>query len=176
MKNLLFPLILLLGVALLTTSCNDDEDDARANAADINGTTVTLTEAVTVTYGENYYEGSYDWDIFLTTEGLDIDITSGFSGIGSFVYLDLNTNSQGGLVSGTYNWGDIYERDAFTIVDGTVSINLDTSIETADYSMEAASGTVIVNVGESETEFDINLTMDDGEILTAYYKGALTPQ
>jgi hypothetical protein len=170
MKNLLFPLILLLGVALLTTSCNDDEDDARANAADINGTTVTLTEGLLGTFGENG-NGSYDWDVTLTTGGLDLDA---YTGTGSFVYLDLNTNSADGLVSGTYNWAA--DRDVFTIVDGDAALNFDLATYNADYQMSATGGSVVVTVGDNETEFDINLTLADGETLTAYYKGALTPQ
>ncbi len=168
MKNLLFPFILLLGVCLLTTSCKDDEDDARSNSAVINGSTITLTEGTLTTFGDNG-NGSYDWDVTLTSGDLDLDA---YTGTGSFVYLDLNTNSADGLVSGTYNWSA--DRDEFTIVDGDAGLNFNLATYEADYQMSATGGTVVVNVGDNETEFDVNLTMTDGGTVTAYYKGALT--
>ncbi len=168
MKNLLFPFILLLGVCLLTTSCKDDEDDARSNSAVINGSTITLTEGTLTTFGDNG-NGSYDWDVTLTSGDLDLDA---YTGTGSFVYLDLNTNSADGLVSGTYNWSA--DRDEFTIVDGDAGLNFNLATYESDYQMSATGGTVVVNVGDNETEFDVNLTMTDGGTVTAYYKGALT--
>ncbi len=170
MKNLLFPLILLLGVSLLTTSCKDDDDDGpRANTVQVNGVTETLTQALLEEYGDNG-NGSFDWDITLITDGFDL---VNYSGAGSILYLDLNTNSADGLVSGTYNWSA--DRDVFTIVDGGMTLGYDLATETSDYEMSATAGTVVITVGDNETEFDVSLTMEDGETLNAYYKGELTP-
>ena len=169
MKNLLLPLILLLGLSLLTTSCNDDDDGPRANTVQVNGATETLTQALLEEYGDNG-NGSFDWDVTLITDGFDLVNNTG---AGSILYLDLNSSSEDGLVSGTYNWSQ--DREAFTIVDGSMVLAYDLVAESYDYSMEATDGTVVINVGDTETEIDVTMTMQDGETLNAYYKGALTP-
>ncbi len=177
MKN--FKLLTLLFIAFLgitITSCGDDDDNNNDNSPAINsftyeGATHSLSKGLLSDFGDNG-NGSYDFDILLLSDDIIIDADNGLSGNGNLIYLDLNSDSMVGLTDGTYEFA--VERDAFTIVDGTVAVNSD--IE--DYYYSGAydlltAGNVMLSISGDNYDIDFNLTNASGESVIGNYQGTL---
>jgi len=113
---------------------------------------------------------TFDFDVFLTTESITGEGTLGLSGTGDFLSLDLNTDSSTGLVAGTYNWSTT--REAFSIVDGSVNTNFNTSTLSGT-TVNANGGSVEVEINGSEVTLTVNLDLSDGSNLTGFYQGDL---
>ena len=150
--------ILFLAVTSLTfQSCSDDDDNGGSslnlnNEVSIDGTVYTLDDGGYLeSYGINT-DGSYDWDV-------TIESTTGLA-----VYFDLNTNSETGLVAGTYTYSET--RTEFSYVysefygDGI------------DYT--ASEGTIVVTIDGDTTGFVFNLTANDGSEIEGEWSGVLS--
>ncbi len=93
----LFCIALFLALATSFQSCSSDDDGGRPNLDNtviINGEAFDLSDVGSLIGSGVNEDGSFDWDIILTGPG------------GAEVYLDLNTNSEDGLVEGTYTYSD----------------------------------------------------------------------
>lgn len=139
-----FYFILFLTMSISTFQSCDSDDDSSSGDIDLNneisvdGTIFSLsTTGALESYGENS-DGSFDWDV--TLEGATGDNVN--------VYFDLNTNSENGLVSGTYTYSDV--REAFSFVDIYVTTADDTGYEPLE-------GTIEISVNENNTSIEFNL-------------------
>lgn len=171
MKTLKFlPLIVLLVAAFSMTSCNKDDDSGTSeNSFTFDGTTYTFARGYIEDFGSNG-NGSFDWDVFLVSDG--ITLNSGFlTGVGDLVYIDLNTSSETGLVSGTYTFNT--QRDAFTFVDGTIGIGFDLSTQSGT-TAEITGGTVDIDANGNNVTIDFNLDTVSGS-LSGNFSGNLLP-
>ena len=169
-------LILLFAAAniMMITSCGDDDDEGDGggsgnNNFTIDGVTYDLSDGYLVDYGSNAGYDSYDWDVILTSSGL-VPNTSGATGEGDFVYLDLNTTSSTGLVAGTYDFAD--EREVNTIVDGEIGIDFVASTEEGEFSV-VDGGTVTVSINGSVTTVSFDLDLVGGGTATGEFSGVL---
>lgn len=171
MKKLnLLPFILLFAFAVILPSCsNDDDDDATSNSFTFNGNTVDIVNGFLFPFGDNG-NGSFDFDVYLTTDGITQGGAFGLTGIGDLVYLDLNSGSSTGLESGTYSWSS--SRDPFTIVDGLVASDFDVTTNSGT-STDATGGTVEVEVNGNEVTLTIDLETTSGSRITGFYNGVL---
>lgn len=169
MKHLVF--FLVGAVALLSyTGCNKDDDDGARNEFVLNGTTYALEKGFIQNYGDNG-NGSYDFDITLTSGDINYsDAQQVFSGTGDFIYLDLNTSLETGLVAGTYNFSS--DRNAFTIVDGTVGTDYDLAIGTGE-DFDVIGGTVDIELDGNETRVSWSVSISNGTTVTGEFKGIL---
>lgn len=171
MKNGLF--FLLASFAILAyTGCNKDDDDALRSEFVLNGTTYSLAKGFIEDYGANG-NGSFDFDVTLTSSGVNYSEAQGtFSGMGDFVYLDLNSSLETGLVAGTYNFSS--DRNAFTIVDGAIGTDYDLNLGTGE-DFTVNGGSVEVELIGNETRFSWSLNISNGTIVTGDFQGILRP-
>lgn len=159
-----------LVMLFMFSSCKkeDETPPTPSNSFTVSSFSADLTKGNIEEYGDNG-NGSYDWDVTLLSDGIDLESESG---VGSAVYLDLNSDSETGLTAGTYNWAA--DRDVFTLVDAAAAINYDIESEVGDYINDTATGgTVIISFSGDDTVIDFELTMSDGEEVKGYYKGTL---
>ena len=99
MKKLIYS-ILFVAVSLSTfQSCDKDDDNNDGgnnlnNQISVAGTVSSLNAIGNLdSFGENS-DGSFDWDVTLSPTANN----------NVFIYFDLNTNSETGLVAGTYTY------------------------------------------------------------------------
>jgi hypothetical protein len=177
MKKLKLVMLLVFSLSLVTFSCSSDDDnnnDGNPGGGDgtmtINGETFSIATGVLESYGENS-DGSFDWDIVLLSDGFTINTSQQtITGIGAYLYLDLNTNSATGLVPGTYNYAD--ERAEFTWVDAGGSPNV--NAETFEGTFFAGvSGTITITGTGSSQVITVNIVDTDGNPITASFSGDL---
>lgn len=156
--------MLLLAVAVTSVSCNkDDEDSTPRNSFTYDGTTFEVERGFITTFGDNG-NGSFDWDILLVTEGINIE-DGDFAGEGTGLYLDLNTSSETGLVDGTYTF-DANMRDALIMTDAFLT----TVIGATTTEVQATGGTVTID--GNDISFD--LTTVGGQTIEGSFDGTLT--
>lgn len=176
MKNLKLIALFALTLNLVTFSCNKDDDggndsnSSSENNMTIDGTEFEVETAILVESGINE-DGSYDWDVTLLSDGFEIDAAnSTITGTGAALYLDLNTNSETGLVPGTYTFAN--ERAEFTwkFAEGITNFNFET--ENGEY-FDAVSGTVVITGSGNNQVIVANLEDQNGNTITGSYKGNL---
>lgn len=106
-------------------------------------------------------DGSQDYDVFLTSEGVNINAdSSAFEGMGELVFLDFNAPVGSELAAGTYNYvaGGDSARAAFTLVDGQFATNVDATTGTAEFLAIISGGSVNVSVANDIYTLEYNLT------------------
>lgn len=163
---------LFIVLALAITSCNDDNDDLPANRFELDGQTYALSSGFLEDFGSNG-NGTFDFDIFLSSSGISYNSTSGFYvGSGDGIYLDLNTTSETGLLPGTYNFSN--NRTDFTFSDA--SVYLDFSFTNVSGTLFAVTGgTVTIGIDGSTTTIEFTLNLSNGQTATGIFSGVLTP-
>lgn len=176
MKRLKIVMLMALAFNLVTLSCSSDDDNNDVtpgggdNTMSIDGSAFNIATGAIEEYGANG-NGSFDWDVTLVSDGFTINVENqSITGTGAFLYLDLNTNSETGLVPGTYVYAD--ERAEFTWVDAFASPNLNSeTFEGTIYT--AVSGTIIITGTGSSQVINVNLLDAAGKVITASYSGDL---
>ena len=159
MKKLIYTTLFLVLTGSMLNACKSDDDSSdndTSNELSINGETFELNDSgVLTSYGDND-NGSFDWDV---------DIF----GSEAFVYLDLNTSSENGLVSGTYTYSSM--REAFTFVDGEVSFGDDESY----YDLQDSTIEIDVDGDTVSIQFS-TISTEDGEetAIECDWSGTLT--
>ena len=130
-----------------------------------------IDSALLESWGENG-DGSYDWDVTFTTEGLSFNSeTEEYVGTGAVLLLDLNTDSAGGLVPGNYTYST--ERAAFKWVFAVSGTNVDTADDSAGDLLTYNQGTVtITGTGDDQTITVDILTEVVKLLATATYQGS----
>lgn len=178
MKNFKLMTIALLALCSLTTvSCDSDDDSGSqsvVNEFSYLGTTYALTGGNLIEYGVDgdNGNGSFDFDILLTGDGITYDDASGdFSGVGEAVFLDLNSDNMTGLSDGTYVFAP--DRDAFTIVDGGAFINYNLDTDTG-MDIQAFSGNVVLSISGTNYDIEFNLVDASANPIAGTYNGTLT--
>ena len=175
----LLSFLLLFTVALVLPSCSDDDDDDGSSSSSFvfDGNTIEVENGFIANIGPNgEINGTetFDFDVFLTDENISAGGTFGITGTGDFITLDLNTNSSMGLVAGTYNFSS--SREAFSIVDGVVRTEFNTTTNSGTLSgitLSANAGSVEVDINGSEVTLTVDLDLSDGSTLTGSYQGEL---
>lgn len=168
-KFSLLSFILLMTIAVILPSCNKDDDgDSSTSSFTLDGTTYTLSKGFIADFGDNL-NGSYDFDIFLTSDGISRG-GLGLTGMGDYVYIDLNTGLETGLEAGTYTFST--DREAFTFVDSDVYTNYDLTNFTGDVT-DVTGGTVEIELNGSDVTITFNLEIAGGSTVTGTYEGSL---
>lgn len=167
MSKLLYSGKLVLIVCLMSVLFVACGGDSNKNELVLNGDSFSLDKGTLESYGENS-DGSFDWDINLASSGVTINqALAQLEGNGTIVYLDLNTNSETGLVDGTYNFGT--DRNAFIMVDGDVGIDIDLTSQVGTISSVTAGSVTIAG-----DKIDFDLTLANGDTAVGNYTGSLT--
>lgn len=164
--------VLFLALGVLSTSCGNDDDGgaSSSNSFTLNGNSFDLERGFLTDFGENI-DGSFDFDVTLTSSDIDFDGSTGYlSGMGDVVYLDLNSSSADGLVAGTYAFAN--DREAFTFVDATVGTDVDVYTGSGT-SFLVTGGTVDVAISGSTTSLDFTLTLSNNDTVTGNWSGVL---
>ena len=169
MKKLYYPLILILTASISMTSCKKDSNKIN-NEFTFEGSTIGLDVGYIKQYGINDDSTSYDIDVNLVTEGISYSAQAIISGVGDYIYLDLNSPDILGLAEGTYVWSK--ERADFTIVFGDATLNADVMLGTGQL-IELSSGSIEVSFDGDETILELDLISKDDKPLTGYFKGVL---
>jgi outer membrane usher protein FimD/PapC len=158
MKKLLYS-ILFVAVSLSTFQSCDKDDDNNDGGVNLNnqisiaGTISNLSGVASLeSYGENT-DGSFDWDVTLV----------GTSSENISVYFDLNTNSENGLVAGTYTYSDI--REAFSFVDIYVTTG-------NNQNYVPIEGSVVISGSGDNTSIVFNLSTQDDIAITGQWTGS----
>lgn len=172
MKNLFFALIAMIAFTVFS-GCNKDDDDMGTtvkNEFTYDGTKHSIAKGYLSSLGSNG-NGTFDYDIFLTTAGITKGGAAGLTGMGDYVYLDLNSISTTGLVAGTYNWSN--SRTDFSVVPGSATfLNYDFATFSGT-TLAATAGTVDVAISGTETTVTFSLTLTGGKTVTGEWKGVL---
>ncbi len=170
MKNyLLQSLFICLSFVMILLSCGSDDEESNSNKINYQGNSYSFTTGLLEEFGDNG-NGSYDWDVTLITNGL-VENNGDFTGTGSLIYLDLNSDSASGLTSGTYNWAT--DRDAFTFTYGNIGINYNSNTDEAEIEKSIYGGSININIDGNNTTIDLNLMDEDGNAITGNYTGVL---
>lgn len=176
MKKINFLALISMLSLLVLSACKKDDDPVAVNEFTVENQSYELAKGFIEPYGENTpeYPGSYDFDITLTSSSINYsDLDEEFNGTGHIVYLDLNTSSPTGLVSGTYNFSS--ERNVLTIVDGTAATNFDIANGSTGSSYEVIGGTVTITTDATEPLIEFSLITTGNITVTGRYKGTLRP-
>lgn len=160
--------IVLLSILTFSSSCKKD-DASPSNQFTLNGESFDLSQGFIEEYGDNGND-SYDFDVTLLSSGINYSESQSFSGSGNILYLDLNTSSEDGLVSGKYNYAN--DRDVFTLVDAIIATDYDVINETGN-EFEVIGGSVDLDVDGSEVTIDFDLTLSNNTSVTGRFKGPL---
>lgn len=165
----------LLGMALLAATaflgCDNDDDDIPEfkNEFTYDGNTYALEKGYLANLGSNS-NGTFDWDVTLSSSEVERSLF-GISGTGEAVYLDLNTDTEMGLVAGTYEWND--SRENFSIVQGSAAyVDFDFSAFSGT-SVLVSGGLVDVAINGDVYTIEFELTIPSGEKITGQYQGML---
>lgn len=147
--------IFTLCIITSLTSCSSDDDNNSSNNLNneisIDGTVFSLPNTGLLDdVGENF-DGSHDWDIEIENNMIDI-------------FLDLNTNSENGLVDGTYTHS--FNREAFTFTDA--------EFDTDDNFYSPQEGTIVLDVNGNSVEIDIDLMTSNGVEIKGQWSGTLS--
>ncbi|MUU79677.1 hypothetical protein [Winogradskyella endarachnes] len=157
MKKLFYSILFLAVISSTFQSCSSDDDNGGSSLnlndeVSIDGTIYSLDGGGYLeSYGINS-DGSYDWDVTLLS-------TSGIS-----VYFDLNTNSEDGLVEGTYTYSETRTEFSYVYTEFYG--------ESIDYS--ASEGTIVVTIDGDTVGFVFSLTAEDGSEIEGEWSGELT--
>jgi hypothetical protein len=180
-KTKKFKLLSIIFIAVLgtvTTSCSSDDAAAAvpvaiANEVTYDGTTYALSKGFIQDYGDagDNGNGSYDFDVFLTSSGLNRDLTTGgFTGSGQLLVLDLNSDSVAGLSSGTYNFSTT--RTDFTLFSAVVIVDLDDTTMSGT-PVFATGGSVVLTKDGTQYTIYVECTIASGDTISASYQGEL---
>ena len=174
MKNFKVTYLFILSLSFLAISCSDDDSDSAPvvnNVMEIGGQQFDIDAALLESWGENG-DGSYDWDVTFTTEGLSFNSeTEEYVGTGAVLLLDLNTDSAGGLVPGNYAYST--ERAAFKWVFALSGTNVDTADDSAGDLLTYNQGTVTITGTGEDQIITVDILTESGETnTTATYKGS----
>jgi len=166
MKKLKLVLILLFISFVVFYSCEDDSSPK--NYFKYDGKTYTLSDGYIEDYGPN--NGSFDWDVYIISSKLNYN-GDWFTGTGHIIYLDLNTSSENGLVTGIYTFSS--ERSVFTFVDAGAGINFNMDTESGTI-VDVIGGTVEITISGNEVLFEFNLITNTTKTIKGRFKGVLT--
>ena len=158
MKKLFYSVLLLALTAPTFQSCSSDDDNNSSSSNDneisIDGTVYSISSTGFLeSFGENS-DGSYDWDVELGSNDIDI-------------YFDLNTNSENGLVEGTYTFSNT--RQEFTFVDVEIEVE-----DSEDESYSPQQGTIMIDINGDTTRLTFNFVAQDGTEIEGEWSGSLT--
>ena len=154
----------------LFVGCGDDDMDGPRNSFTLDGETYELTKGFLEDFGTNG-NGSFDFDVTLTSATINYsEVQGSFNGVGDFVYLDFNTSSEDGLISGTYNFSS--DRNAFTFVAGVVGTGYDLSTASGE-DFTILGGTAEVSIDGTTTTIDFDITTSSNLTVTGSWTGML---
>lgn len=168
-------LLLLIVPFLIISSCKKEEDNnVNGNEVSVNGESFNLEKGHIISFGGND-DGSFDFDVYLFSSGISFsDEEDNLVGLGDWLYLDLNTSSPNGLVSGTYTYS--VEGGALTFLEGSIlaiNVDLDGNANMGTF-YQIAGGTVDISVEDDETSFDFNLVDSDNNTIAGQFSGVLS--
>lgn len=169
MKNLFFTLLALIAFTTVF-SCKKDKNEPNSYEFSYDGNKYKLTSGFLTEYGTNG-NGSYDWDVYLTSDGIAKEGFRDLTGKGDFIFLDLNSSSSTGLTTGTYTWSTF--RDASTITTGFIGLDYDVDNPNGVPLIPATDGTVTIDINGTETTITFSLIMDSGKTVSGEWKGML---
>jgi hypothetical protein len=174
--RLLTIMLAVFSIALL--SCDDDESSSKDNSFSYNGVTYKIVGGFLENYGPTIVKSvaSYNIDLTFMTSGITYNTASGdVTGTGSYLYMEMFTNSGTQIVPGTYTF-DLYETlnaGTFDYAELGINVNFDVETETGTY-VDFVAGTVEVKLTDTTYEITVNLTSTENKVLTGYFKGTLT--
>jgi hypothetical protein len=178
MKNFKTTLLAAMAVFFLI-SCSDDDDAAPGLAfgtgtgqVTVEATNYPLDKGLVFNYGLNTGSDTYNFDIELYSGNLTVNPTTGITGIGNYLYLELHTDQSGGLANGTYTYGNATSNFALTDSELAVDYNFQTDDSSSFFNVNG--GTVEVTRNGSNYTVALNLTLSGGSTLTGNYTGNLT--
>ncbi|MFT5891569.1 MAG: hypothetical protein ACI9Y7_001674 [Dokdonia sp.] len=183
MKNLKLVVLFALVFNLVAVSCkndddNDNDDDnggdtVSENVMTIDGEAYDIETGFLDGFGENS-DGSFDWDITLYSDGFSVNTEENtVSGTGSYIYIDLNTNSASGLVPGTYTFSDEREEFTWVVAEGGIDFNVETGEGTIFGEATTGNGSVTITGTGSDQLIEVNILDENGNALTVSYSGVL---
>lgn len=171
MKKSIYTYLVLVLTVFAFVSCKSDDDGGSSSSSDfirIDGQNFSLDgQGYLESYGQNS-DGSYDWDVTLLSSGINY---VNETGSGNIFYIDLNTSSENGLVTGTYNYSS--ERNEFTWVYSQANIGVDSEDSSAGDDYYIVSGTVDIVADGNNVTIEWNLETQAGETVTGSWDGTL---
>tara|TARA_Y100000385_G_scaffold204756_1_gene212121 strand:+ start:92 stop:637 length:546 start_codon:yes stop_codon:yes gene_type:complete len=173
-----FIITLLLSVFLLN-SCDKDNvsntSSSPTNYFSYDGRNYNLDIGYIEDYGDNE-NGSYNFGVTLVPEGIEWDFNEDeLTGTGDgSIYLDLNTSSEDGLVSGKYNFSS--DRETFTLVYGAIAIGLELGLGAEEIEIvdKVVAGEVDVSFSGSNTILEFDLTTSTNKKAKGRFNKRLT--
>lgn len=170
-------LLISLATIIITLGGCEKEDSTQNNHMLYNGVEYQLDKGVLQSYGKWDGSDGYGQDLVLLSPGFVIHENGGeldsVSGIGHGIVFDFYSNSIAKLDVGKYTWDENEDGNPFTLVYADAVINW--SVETGEGTeIDAIAGEVTVVSNDGEYELIFFLTMEDGSLLSGYYKGSVT--
>lgn len=156
-------MLFLATLAFTFQSCDKDDDGGSSsinfdNEVVIDGTTYQLNGTGILESFGSEDNGVFDWDVYLNSEDFNTE-----------VYLDLNTNSENGLVEGTYSFSE--DRQEFTYVYASIDY-IDGDGDASFYSFE--DGTVTIDIDGDTVGISFSFTSSDDTVVAGEWSGELT--
>lgn len=173
-------MVAMLATSISFVSCDkdDDDDDKKKSQFTYENTEYDLDEGSLTYYGvwgtDSVDEG-YNFDIFLFSSGISFESDStGYIGVGNFIYFEMFSSSTTELVEGTYNFDAdaTYAPNTFDMGDFAINFNMDTF--TGDLQESIAGGTVNIEKDGSDYKITVECTDSSDKTITGYFEGALT--
>ena len=171
-------LVMLLGLALVTMSCEKDDDenndDVIENSFSYDDTDYPTPNAVMVNAGETE-DGGTEFEIFLYSSTVNYEIDEGevffSSGTGERVSLYLTANSLSeSLPVGDYTY--VGDRNLFDMSEIEIDMDFESDEDTGIY-LEEISGEVKVTKTGDEYHIEYTLLLTNAKTLKGQYKGTI---
>jgi hypothetical protein len=176
--NFLWTVVLVLS-SIAITSCDKDDDSSSAdgpNEISIGNQTFSIASSFKRP-GNLISEGVYEHEIYFLGNGLTHSDNGTISGEGSMVYANIYTDSENGLVAGTYNYPPFGENaGAFSIRFVTAGVNLDFDDPNGtnpENISNGSSGSVTISGTGADVQMIVDITATNTNKIEADFKGSL---
>jgi hypothetical protein len=169
---------------VLTISCKkenaEDEISTAPNEFLYDGTTYSLNNAV-VTYNkpEDSVESAQRMSMFFFSDGIspeyNLDTLQDFSGVGSFLAVEVLTSSKTTIPNGTYRGdttGVFTSGVPFEVRDGTFSVSYNFTTDKG-LGLRPKDVRVIVSQKNNVYTFEIYMLLNTNKTITGQYSGKL---
>lgn len=166
--------ITLLSVTLSSCKKEETPDPTPSNTLTIKGSESAIVFGEMIDYGKDIQNtNNYYFELMLATGAVSATYEPiwEYSGKGNVLRFSLFSGSPN-IATSTYTVDETWDKN-LVIYETEASFNEDFDKEFTEWSSRLAGTIHINNLGDRKYEITVDLTDEDGNLVTAYYNGVL---
>ncbi len=157
---------------LFFAACSKDKDDDKKNHFKYDGNTYEMASGVILNWGESWDGDSYNFDLYLFSEGIKYNGIWDITGTGHGIFFEFFSPNENQLAAGTYHYDEDDEGKPFTFSWADFVIDFDIENETGT-EIDIIGGSVKIEKSGSTYTITIDAVAQGGKPVTGYYKGSV---